>query len=140
MLLTTIFFPKMHTISQQSKYRRLKMHGPGSESTVYTTYTDYAGAGPGAGYYGGGYYGPPSPPPPHPHHVPRYTRSHSKYRHQPQYRSVQYKMSQNDPNWSPFSWEMRFSIDYMISEISSSNKMTITPPRMRQCAETGDGT
>ena len=49
-LLTTIFFPKMHTISQQSKYRRLKMHGPGSESTVYTPYTDYAGAGPGAGY------------------------------------------------------------------------------------------
>ena len=41
-LLTTIFFPKMHTISQQSKYRKLKMHSPGSDSTVYTTYTtDY---------------------------------------------------------------------------------------------------
>ena len=73
MLLTTIFFPKMHTISQQSKYRRLKMHGPGSESTVYTTYTDYAGAGPGAGYYGGGYYGPPPPPPPPPPPAPRAT-------------------------------------------------------------------
>ena len=36
----------------------------------------------------------PYPPPPHPHHVPRYTRSHSKYRQQPQYRSVQYKMTQ----------------------------------------------
>ena len=41
-LISTIFFPKMHTISQQSKYRKLKMHSPGSDSTVYTTYTtDY---------------------------------------------------------------------------------------------------
>ena len=42
MLISTIFFPKMHTISQQSKYRKLKMHSGGSDSTVYTTYTtDY---------------------------------------------------------------------------------------------------
>ena len=41
-LISTIFFPKMHTISQQSKYRKLKMHSGGSDSTVYTTYTtDY---------------------------------------------------------------------------------------------------
>ena len=38
-LVTTIFFPKMHTISQQSKYRKLKLHSPGSDSTVYTSYT-----------------------------------------------------------------------------------------------------
>ena len=37
--LTTIFLPKMHTISQQSKYRKLKLHSPGSDSTVYTSYT-----------------------------------------------------------------------------------------------------
>ena len=39
LLLTTIFLPKMHTISQQSKYRKLKLHSPGSDSTVYTSYT-----------------------------------------------------------------------------------------------------
>jgi hypothetical protein len=39
LLVTTIFFPKMHTISQQSKYRKLKLHSPGSDSTVYTSYT-----------------------------------------------------------------------------------------------------
>ena len=32
----------MHTISQQSKFRKLKLK-TGSESTVYTTYSEYPG-------------------------------------------------------------------------------------------------
>ena len=83
-LLSTIFFPKMHTISQQSKYRRLKVgHGPGSESTVYTTYTDYPSYTYYPGYHTPGYH--PAPPPAYPGIPPhsRYSRSHSKYRQHP---------------------------------------------------------
>lgn len=74
-LVTTIFFPKMHTISQQSKYRKLKIHSPGSDSTVYTSYSDYPNY---SMYY-------PSYPPPYPSNhfhknMQRYSRSHSGHR------------------------------------------------------------
>ena len=78
-LLSTIFFPKMHTISQQSKYRRLKLgHGPGSESRVYTTYTDYPSYTYYPGYHNPGYL--PGPPGYSQQHS-RYSRSNSKYTH-----------------------------------------------------------
>ena len=41
-ILATVFLPKMHTIGQQSKFRKLKIK-TGSESTVYTTYSEYPG-------------------------------------------------------------------------------------------------
>jgi hypothetical protein len=39
-LVFTVFLPKMHTISQQSRYRKLKLLN-GSDSTVYTTFRDH---------------------------------------------------------------------------------------------------
>ena len=39
-LVSTVFLPKMHTISQQSRYRKLKLMN-GSDSTVYTTFRDH---------------------------------------------------------------------------------------------------
>lgn len=41
-ILATVFLPKMHTIVQQSKFRKLKLK-TGSESTMYTTYSEYPG-------------------------------------------------------------------------------------------------
>lgn len=88
-LVATIFFPKMHTISQQSKYRKLKLHsGSGSDSTVstavqlvsvtecgvqvYTSYTDGAFPGYSAGYpY---YYSSPYHPPGQLHYTPHHQR------------------------------------------------------------------
>ena len=37
-LVSTVFLPKMHTIAQQSRYRRLKLMTGSSDSTVYTTF------------------------------------------------------------------------------------------------------
>ena len=61
----------MHTISQQSKVRRLKLHGAGGldHDTIYTTYNDFGGtsgtpATTAASGLGGGLYYPGYPPPP----------------------------------------------------------------------------
>ena len=70
-ILATIFLPKMHTISQQSKVRRLKLHGAGGldHDTIYTTFNDFGGtsgtpATTAASGNGGGLYYPGYPPPP----------------------------------------------------------------------------
>ena len=59
-ILATIFLPKMHTISQQSKVRKLKFQSGGMDDAIYTTYNDYGGAATGAG----GLFYPGYPPPP----------------------------------------------------------------------------
>ena len=57
----------MHTISQQSKYRKLKMHSGGSDSTYLSSYYTNYNTGYNPGY--------------HHKNMARYSRSQSKYRH-----------------------------------------------------------
>jgi len=75
-MLVTVFLPKMHTISQQSKFRKLKINTT-SESTMYNTaYAEY----PPPPTAGGMYYPMPGTPAAGAYPPPRYTRSQSKYK------------------------------------------------------------
>ena len=42
-LLSAIFFPKMHTIAQQTKFKDSDLHRSHSDSTVFTAFSDPLG-------------------------------------------------------------------------------------------------